>query len=182
MTRTGPSRAARVAAVAVPLCVLPSAVWRWTHVVGVIVDRGRCDIESAGELVYIASLSFFSLGAALLTLGLVRPWGQTVPRWIPLAGGWPVRPRAAAAVAFSGATVIALITAYALLNALFGFVEGPLEEGPPGCSPPGTGAAVLYAPLVAWAPLLYLVIHDYNRRTQAAAYRTHGDELEEEPV
>ncbi|GAA2842698.1 hypothetical protein GCM10010505_77190 [Kitasatospora aburaviensis] len=26
-------------------------------------------------------------GLTLLTLGLVRPWGEVTPRWIPLIGG-----------------------------------------------------------------------------------------------
>jgi len=144
--------------------VLPSATWRIGHVVDVIVNGGPCAVESDGELVYVVSLSVLSMAAALLTLGLVRPWGEVVPRWLPVVGGRPVPVRGATIVATVGATLIALITAYAVLNAIFGFVDGPLRPAPAGCKPPGTTVAILYAPLVAWSPLLYLVTYDYYRR------------------
>jgi hypothetical protein len=100
----------------VPVCVLPSAVWRVGYVIDVIVTDGPCHSGGAGELVYVTSLSVVSMTAALLTIGLVRPWGDVVPRWVPGIGGKlvPVRPVAVAAA--TGATVIALIVGYAVLN------------------------------------------------------------------
>jgi hypothetical protein len=50
---------------------------------------------------------------ALLTLGLVRPWGERVPSWIPLFGGWRIPPRLVEAVAGTGAVLLALIFAAA---------------------------------------------------------------------
>jgi len=61
------------AAIAVPLCVLPSALWRVGHVISVIVGDGPCETGGAGELVYVTGLSVVSMSAALLTVGLVRP-------------------------------------------------------------------------------------------------------------
>ena len=151
------------AAFAVPLCVLPSAAWRLGHVVDSILDGIPCE-SGVGELIYVAGLSVVSMTAALLTLGLVRPWGEVFPRWIPFAGGRPVPVRGATIAATTGATVIALITAYALLNDIFGWVEKPLEPVPPGCRPPGTVVLAAYLPLLAWAPLLYAVAYQYHRR------------------
>ena len=151
------------AAFAVPLCVLPSAAWRIGHVVDAILNGIPCE-SGVGELVYIAGLSVISMTAALLTVGLVRPWGEVVPRWIPFAGGRPVPVRGATLAATTGATLIALVTAYAVLNNIFGWVEGPLKPPPPGCQPPGTAVLVAYIPLLAWAPLLYLVTYQYYRR------------------
>jgi hypothetical protein len=34
-----------------------------------------------------AALATLAVGGAILTLGLVRPWGEIFPRWIPLLGG-----------------------------------------------------------------------------------------------
>ena len=79
-------RWANLAAHAVPLRVLPSALWRigawlagpsgWYHVTR--------DLPAAA---YVLCLTVASEGLALLTLGLVRPWGDVVPAWIPRLGG-----------------------------------------------------------------------------------------------
>jgi len=157
-------RWATVAAVAVPLCVLPSALWRLSHVIHSLVDGpGPCETGAVGESVYQASLSLVSMALALLTIGLVRPWGEVVPHWVPVIGGRRVPVRAATIPANVGATVIALLTLYQLLHQAFGIAQ-PLEPLPPGCTPPGAEILVFYAPLVAWAPLLFVVAHDYRRR------------------
>jgi len=155
-------RRVKAAAAAVPLCVLPSAAWRLAQVIG----ESPCITGGIAESVYVSGLSFVSMGAALLTLGLVARWGEVVPGWIPLAGGRPVPARAATIAAFAGATLIGLICAYAVLNQIFGFVEGPVEPAPPGCEPPGSEVALLYAPLLAWAPLLCFVASDHHRRSK----------------
>ena len=159
---TVPSRV-KAAAYAVPLCVLPSAAWRIGHVVDVTVSDSPC-VGGVGESLYVVSLSVVSMSAALLTLGLVRRWGEVFPLWMPHVGGRPVPVRAATALAAGGAVLLGLITAYAVLNGIFGFVDEPLERVPAGCEPPGTEVAVLYAPLLAWAPLLTYVAVHYHRR------------------
>jgi hypothetical protein len=153
------------AAVAIPVLVLPSATWRATYILDVwIGGAGPCDTKSLGEGIYIASLSVLSMGFALLTLGLVRPWGEVVPGWVPVLGGRPVPARAVTFAAAAGATLIAMLVAYFLLNKAFGFVEGPTKPVPPGCETPGDDVLALYAPLIAWAPLLYVVTFQYHRR------------------
>ena len=159
-----PGRGVIAAAVAVPLAVLPSAVWRLSHVIDSLINGpGPCETGAVGESVYQASLSLVSMALALLTLGLVRPWGEVVPRWVPIVGGRQVPVRAATVPATLGATVIAALTVYQLLHQAFD-IAGPVEPLPPGCTPPGAEILVFYAPLVAWAPLLFFVTHDYRRR------------------
>jgi hypothetical protein len=123
----------------------------------------------AWEPYYITGLSVVSFGAALLTIGLVRPWGEVLPRWIPLVGGRTVPVRAAVTAASLGTIFIFGVYAYALLNPIVRFRVAP---DIPGCPSPldGPGAWVAvasYAPLLAWGPLLAVVTVAYYRR------RTH---------
>jgi hypothetical protein len=162
------SRWIRAAAYAVPLCVLPSALWRlWALAEG--PPPGCPQAMRAWEPYYIAGLSVVSFGAALLTIGLVRPWGEVVPRRVPLVGGRTVPVRAAVTAAGVGATLLFGVYAYALLNPVFDFRAAP---DLPGCPSPLDGpgawvAAASYAPLLAWGPLLVVVTVAYHRR------RTH---------
>jgi hypothetical protein len=65
------------------------------------------------EPYYFIALSLVTEGAVLLTLGLVRPWGERVPRWVPLLGGRRVAPLAAVVPASIGAVAVQLIWAFA---------------------------------------------------------------------
>lgn len=162
--RAGP-RWAIAAAYAVPLCVLPSAVWRVHLVITTFpVTKGGW---------YPLLLSVVSMAAALLTLGLVHSWGEVVPRWVPVLGGRPVPVRAAVGAAVIGAALIGAVSAYAVLNMLFHLVErgpvlvggGPVER----LQPPEWLLSVLYAPMLAWGPLLAAVTAAYYRRRTAEA-------------
>jgi len=96
MTRasTGPGptpavpRWALWAAYVVPLCVLPSAVWRCT------LPSGD-EVSFADEGWYLLLLSHLSVGFAMLTLGLVHQWGERIPGRVPGPGGRTVPVRAA---------------------------------------------------------------------------------------
>jgi hypothetical protein len=162
------SRWIRAAAYTVPLCVLPSALWRlWALADG--LPPGCRQVMKAWEPYYITGLSVVSFGAALLAIGLVRPWGEVVPGWVPLVGGRAVPVRAAVPAAGTGATVIFGVYAYALLNPILHLREPAVI---PGCPSPleGPGAWVAvasYAPLLAWGPLLVVVTVAHHRR------RTH---------
>jgi hypothetical protein len=171
------SRWIKVAAYAVPLCVLPSALWRlWALADG--PPPGCRQATQAWEPYYITGLSVVSFGAALLTIGLVRPWGEVVPRWIPLVGGRTIPVRAAITAAGLGTTFIFGVYAYALLNPILNFRVAP---DLPGCPSPleGPGAWVAvasYAPLLAWGPLLVVVtIAYYRRRTHTTTVPSRTD-------
>ena len=159
------SRWTKAAAYAVPLCVLPSALWRlWALADG--LPPGCRQVTQAWEPYYITGLSVASFGAALLTIGLVRPWGEVIPRWIPLVGCRAIPVWAAVTAASVGATLIFGVYAYALLNPVLHFRVAP---DIPGCPSPleGPGAWVAvasYAPLLAWGPLLVVVTVAYYRR------------------
>jgi hypothetical protein len=163
----------RAAAYAVPLCVLPSALWRlWKLATG--LPPGCQQLMRAWEPWYIAALSVGSFGAALLTIGLVRPWGEVVPRRVPFLGGRTVPVGAAVIAAAAGASVIFAVYAYALLNPILHLRPTPQIPGcPPPTEEPGAWVAIAsYTPLLAWGPLLVVVTVAYYRRRTARGQPT----------
>ncbi|MGW6055177.1 hypothetical protein [Streptomyces sp. NPDC055189] len=150
-------RWAVIAAHAVPLATLPSGLWRVALAAGLpVADE---PVGDWAEIVYVLGLSVVAECLALLTLGLVRGWGEVVPGWIPLLGGREVRPLAAVVPALLGAVgLFGLLgwSAYAQYADLgSGVTDHPVKQ------------AVLvacYAPLVVWAPLLVAVTVAYHRR------------------
>ncbi|WP_345607240.1 hypothetical protein [Pseudonocardia adelaidensis] len=150
-------RWAVVAAHIVPLTTLPSGLWRVPLALGFPMGLVGLQIQW-WEPPYFIALSLVTEGAALLTLGLVRPWGERVPRRVPLLGGRRVPPLAAVVPASAGAVALGLIWAYAFRDfpelGNFHFAHG--------------GWKVLmiaaYLPLLLWAPLLAAVTVAYYRR------------------
>ncbi|MGA4730440.1 hypothetical protein ACWEOS_21000 [Micromonospora taraxaci] len=152
-----PPRWAVWAGYAVPLCVLPSAVWRLTLLV----------TDDAVTSWYMIFLSVLSMGLALSTLGLVHRWGQRLPHWVPLLGGRPVPARPVVIVALIGGSVLVAICVYLLLNSRLHFVErGWVGIGRDDPAHPAPTWEVLryYASMVAWGPLVIAVAADYGRR------------------
>jgi hypothetical protein len=76
------------------------AITRLAWLVGVPlgVPRSFLEEESASDpSIFVAGafIGLLALGGAGLTLGLVQPWGERVPAWVPAVGGRPVPPLAA---------------------------------------------------------------------------------------
>lgn len=84
----------------------------------------------------------------VLTIGLIRPWGEAFPGWLPAVGGRPV-PVWFAAV--PGGLVAAVVTAAAIPFLIIGFGEGFA----------GMAAYSLLMPFWAWGPLLGLAVWGY---------------------
>lgn len=153
------------AAYAVPLCVLPSAVWR----AGGALD-GEVSIADGGW--YLLLLSGLSMGLALLTLGLVHHWGERIPGWVPGLGGRTIPVRVAVIPALIGASLLIGICLYAVLNMTLHFVErGPVLIGLDDIERPTPGWSVLalYLPILAWGPLVLAVTANYWRRRNRSA-------------
>ncbi|MER7850821.1 hypothetical protein ABTZ03_43640 [Kitasatospora sp. NPDC096077] len=160
-------RWAELAAKAAALSTVPSGLWRIAFGFGVPVGFTGATYSAFAAhqpgwgTVYCVLLSALAEGLAFLTVGLVRPWGQVVPRWIPLIGGRRVRPLSAVVPALLGSLVLTRVG----LLALFGGWARNLAEPD---SPHGLGGLVMtlaYLPLVIWGPLLGAVALDYARRT-----------------
>ncbi|NEC67085.1 hypothetical protein [Streptomyces sp. SID9727] len=154
---------ARRAASAVLWASMPSALWRFAVVAG--VPLGLADSEYDAMLVpgwgylVVPLLSVFQEALAFLTLGLVRPWGEVWPRWIPHLGGRRVPVMAATVPAAVGAlacTVYGVLFVWTTLHA-------DMEITPWG----QWVMTLCYVPIVAWGPLLGVVTaHYYRRRTR----------------
>ncbi|MGW2546897.1 hypothetical protein ACWC5I_40010 [Kitasatospora sp. NPDC001574] len=162
-------RWAALAAKAAVWTTVPSGLWRIAFAFGATMGfSGEAlaflhqNVPGWGT-VYMLTLSTLAEVLAFLTLGLVRPWGRVVPRWMPLIGGRAVRPLAAVVPAALGALVL---TAAGVLGVLCW--NSPDNMGSPD-APQGFAALVMtlcYLPLVAWGPLLAAVTVDYARRTR----------------
>jgi len=154
-------RWAVIAAHVVPLTTVGAGLWRLPVAaglsMGVLVDGVPAHVHG-WESVYVVSLSVVSELAALLTLGLVRPWGERVPRWIPGLGGRRIPPRPVVAVAATGAVALSVIWAFGLAN----YISNDTMT----FSSPVWEAVLIasYLPLLAWGPLLAAVTWAYHRR------------------
>ncbi|MCX5380098.1 hypothetical protein [Streptomyces sp. NBC_00091] len=152
-------RAAHITA----LLTLPTGVWRLFLAAGFLAGYTEAGYAAAGipgwGRVYVVLLSVASELLALLTLGLVRPWGEVLPRWIPLVGGRRPAPGRVVAAAGVGAAVLTLVwTPFAF----WWLVPHPDMTA--------SGAALvgfLYLPLAAWGPLLGALTLSYRRRHRA---------------
>jgi len=149
-----------------PLLTLPSGLWRIGLALGFSmggVDEAGNPIHVAGwEVPYVVALSIFSELVALTAFGLVRPWGEVVPRWIPFIGGRRVAPYAAIVPATLGSLALIAIWSYGFRDVFGG--EFALRFA-------NDGWAVLmvscYAPLNLWGPLLLVLTWAYYRRRRS---------------
>ena len=159
MTTPAP-RWARVVAHVIPLTTLPSGLWRICIALGLslgMLEDGEPFRVSAAEGAYLITLSVAIEALALLGLGLVRPWGERVPRWLPRIGGRPIPPKPVIAVAGTGAL---LATAVAVMFFVPGNSIADVEATEAGL----VVVVACYAPLLLWGPLLALLTYAYHRR------------------
>lgn len=149
---------------AVPLAVLPSGLWRMAMAVGIpvgfsgrLAQDWRPGLETSS---YITLLTLVTETLAFLTIGLVRPWGETMPRWIPVLGGRRIPVWAAVVPAALGAFAVMAVTVPMFWGKLPASVGG--SEAPQGVAAWIMNAC--YAPLLLWGPLVAVVTVAYARR------------------
>jgi hypothetical protein len=150
-------RWAVTAAHLVPLVTLPAALWRLPVAFGSEMGTGA-HVELGWESVYILGLSVVTEALALLTLGLVRPWGERPPAWLPAIGGRRVPPLAAIVPAALGALMLMALWGYAFRDAL---AMPELEFTHEAWH---VVLIAAYSPLLLWGPLLALVTFAYWQR------------------
>ncbi|MFF3330165.1 hypothetical protein ACFYWX_11485 [Streptomyces sp. NPDC002888] len=155
---------ARRAATAAVWASLPSGLWRLAVVLGVPLGLGRSEYDAmlvpGWGLLILPLLSLAQEGLAWLTLGLVRPWGELWPRWVPFLRGRRVPVLAAVVPAAFGALAC---TVYGVLL-VWTMLHSEMDVAPWG----QWLVNASYVPLLAWGPLLGAVtVHYYRRRTRA---------------
>ncbi|WP_232660621.1 hypothetical protein [Pseudonocardia sp. TRM90224] len=158
---------AKVAAWAVPVLALPSAGWRLVTAAEGFLGRNPCMPVSTPlwEMLYVPTLSVVQMAAALATIGLVRPWGEVFPRWLPIVGGRRVPVALAVGIAAAGALLMAAV----MVKALIGGGPPPGVIIPPGCEiPRWDGVLRFYVPLFFWPPTLVAVTAHYLWRRRDA--------------
>jgi hypothetical protein len=150
----------------IPLLVLPSSLWRlavaFGFPMGMLDDAGQLASVRGWSAVYIAAISLLSEGLALTAFGLVRPWGEVAPPWLPFIGGRRVRPKAAIIPASLGSVALMLIWTCGFWDVWTG------DQASRMASP--LWAAVFagcYAPLNLWGPALLMLTWAYHGRTAA---------------
>ena len=119
---------ARVAALAIPLTVLPSSIWRIAVCTfHAPIARSAHDLSSAGSGVpgvplglYVVLLSIVSELLAFAAIGLISTWGEVFPRWIPVLGGQRVPTLAAVIPAALGAAALTLQWTWTAITQSFG--------------------------------------------------------------
>lgn len=151
----------------IPLLTLPSGLWRLGLAVGssmgTVDDSGNPIYLHGWQVWYVVGLSLFSEAVALTAFGMVRPWGEVVPRWIPLIGGRRVAPYAAIVPATLGGLALIAIWTYAFRD-VFSKQLIPFAND-------GWAALMIscYAPLQLWGPLLLVLTWAYYRRRKPSA-------------
>ncbi len=158
-------RSAEIAAHLTPIVLLPSGIWRVVLGCGVTMGFSQATLEAEGfpgrGTVMVVFLTLLTEALALLTFGLVRPWGEVVPRWIPVLRGRRIPPRPVVIAATTGGVLLTVLWAFAL----YGVFTGQLDEIS------GTGWSLLviacYVPALLWGPLLLWVTYLYHRRRTA---------------
>jgi hypothetical protein len=171
VTWTGPvngtPRWALTCAWATPISVIPSGLWR--TMVGFGVPLGwtpahlRLEQIPGFGTVYVLVLTLVSTAAAALTLGLVYPWGERLPGWVPLVSGRRVPVRLPIILAVSGAAIVTYLIVLSIINwsHVSGFADNPRSGW-------ATLMVACYLPAALWPPLLLAVTYSYARRRLAA--------------
>lgn len=147
--------------------LLPVA-WR-VHMLAWGAGWARADeFRSGGRLAYVTTLMAVEAAAAVATLGLVRPWGEVWPAWVPRVGGRRIPRRFVLGCAVTGAVALTAVTGVTAgrLYALRDDPGNPFNQMSP--EPLRRFAAAHYYPALAWPVGLWTAIVGYAAR--------HGDE------
>ncbi|MGA5046991.1 hypothetical protein [Streptomyces arboris] len=158
-------------AYALPLLLLPACLWRLPFAVHFTMGQ---EAQEGGlpavwvSIPYVLGLSVLTESVAILTIGLVRGWGEVAPAWIPVIGGRRVRPMAAVVPAALGGLILTfLFTAVPLGGGRHLTLYGVIDSVGYSNGAWNALATVCVTPLAAWGPItIALAIAYYRRRTR----------------
>ncbi|MGI5340131.1 hypothetical protein ACQEVS_23415 [Streptomyces sp. CA-181903] len=112
-----------------PLFALPVCLWRLPFGFGyqMGLDLAPSPLGVVGGVAYVGTLSLLTELAAFACRGLVSPWGETLPHWVPRLGGRRVPPVAVLvpATAFSLLMLFLLAEWTVCTFHIAGFTDAP---------------------------------------------------------
>ncbi|MEU4796277.1 hypothetical protein [Streptomyces sp. NPDC023327] len=146
------------AARSLSLLALPVCVWRLPFAFGYGMGGAAPD-PAWWNMPYVLGLSLLTELAALLGLGLVRPWGEVFPAWLPRLGGRRVPP---AAVIVPGALAGLLFSALCADWLRLACTQGP--DAWPYADGWNVLAMTVSGLMTLWGPLLLALTFAYYRR------------------
>ena len=167
------ARRCAYAAVALPVVgwALPHTLWLLGVPFGISAGQ-LADIDRDLAPAVGAAITVVPPLAGLLVLGLVQPWGQVFPRWVPVSGGRRVPPLLALVPA--GVVALALITYGGLSVAVV--VRGLADGTTTGSDLVGDWAVTATLLVFAgWGVALGGAAAGYHRATRADRPATGGD-------
>ncbi|MEV4182677.1 hypothetical protein AB0J28_14690 [Streptosporangium canum] len=153
------------AAYALPWLLLPSCLWRLPFAFH--FDMGQLNDAPVSPLwisiPYVFGLSVLTELVALLSIGLVRGWGEVVPSWIPVIGGRRVPPMAAVVPAVAGGLLLTAISVWMALTWV-GVSDGIAYENDWWQAL----ARVCITPIALWGPIVLALAYAYHVRRRPA--------------
>ncbi|MEU6786088.1 hypothetical protein ABZ912_43445 [Nonomuraea angiospora] len=159
-----PRWALRVA-YALPWLLLPSCLWRLPFAFH--FDMGQLNDAPVSPLwitiPYVFGLSVITELVALLSIGLVRGWGEVVPNWIPVIGGRCVPTMAAVVPAVIGGLLMTAISVWMVLAWVGVFDRTAYENGWWQAL-----AMVCITPIALWGPIVLALAYAYHLRRHPA--------------
>ncbi|MFC5833418.1 hypothetical protein [Nonomuraea insulae] len=149
------------AAYVLPWLLLPSCLWRLPFAFH--FDMGQLNDAPVAPLwitvPYVFGLSVLTELAALLSIGLVRGWGEVAPGWLPLIGGRRVRPMAAVVPAAIGGSIMTAVSIWMVLAWVGVFDRVTYENGWWQAL-----AMVCVTPIALWGPIVLALAYAYRVR------------------
>lgn len=147
----------------IPLIGLPVCLWRlpigFDYMMG--IDGPPMTWDRWANVSYVLALSLLSETFALLCRGLVRPWGEVVPGWVPMLRGRRIPPFAVIVPATLGGLLFtALLVDWVLCTFhIAGFSDGPYTNVWWQLL-----AATVSGLITLWGPLVLALTYAYYRR------------------
>ena len=151
---------------------LPSVAWRIALLAGLDVGFGLADEVrfSAGGVVYVLGLEVLTLLVAVAGFGLIRPWGEVVPRWVPRLGGRTIPPLVPLIVGGIGTVVLLGLIGSVLVKFVLAWT-GVVPGWTPDVGMSAGERAVLlacYIPFFVWPVAIAVALIGYGRRRLGA--------------
>lgn len=165
MSITRVSRLGRIATLIAVICPLVYATTRYAWAFGLPLGLSSKFLQQIQPIVTNGlGLAVAATLGAILTIGLVRPWGEVFPRWMPILRGRSVP----IGLAVNSAIIVSALIASAGASFLKQIISGHITSGPAGAIDE-IGAWLPETLWLPWAAALATAALCYRIRRQTYA-------------